>query len=126
MKRLILALFCSVVAAQAQSGSWTLTGTGTTTSVSAIEPLTGKSSVYHTLQVATTGSNTVCTVRLEGSLDGTHFWDLSGSQDCAATAASGGNGAMFHVDGKPARYVRASILTWTGGTSAAITYLGAN
>ncbi len=33
---------------------------------------------------------------------------------------------MFHVDGKPVSYVRANLLTWTGGTNAVITYKGSN
>jgi hypothetical protein len=33
---------------------------------------------------------------------------------------------MFHVDGKPVTYVRVNLLSFTGASSATITYKGTN
>lgn len=108
----------SVAFAQ-RSFSATLTATGTTSSYLVSNGVDGSGMNYHTLQVVVTGGPSGCTVRLEGSLDGTNWFDLSGSQTCTSNA-------MFHVDGKPVAYVRANLLTWTGGTNAVITYKGSN
>jgi hypothetical protein len=117
MKRLLalLALSSACVFAQTNPTTWTLSASGTTSAVRT-------SANYHTVQVVLTGSPTGCSVRLEGSLDNSNWFDLSGSQSCTS-----GN-IMFHVDGKPVGYARANLLTLSGGTSptATISYRGQN
>jgi hypothetical protein len=108
----MLLLVAVVAQAQTRSFSVTLTATGATSSVWA-------EANYHTVAVVVSGSPSACTVRLEGSLDKNNWFDLSGTQTCTSNV-------MFHVDGKPATYVRANLLTWTGGTNAVITYKGSN
>lgn len=115
MRRLIgLALLATgcLFAQAVRTFSATLTAAGTTQAVYA-------DANYHTVQVIIVGSPSACTVRLEGSLDNTNWFDVSGSQTCTSNV-------MFHVDGKPLAYVRANLLTWTGGTSATISYRGQN
>lgn len=55
------------------------------------------------------GGFSALSVTFEGSLDGTNWYTL-------ATDATTANGVTFVVD-KPARYVRANVTTFTGGTS---------
>lgn len=98
---------------------WSATTTGAVSSIRC-------EANYHTLQVVITGTPTACTVRLEGSLDNTNWADVSGTQSCMGTLSSGATGVVFHVDTKPLSYVRANLLTFTGATSAQITYKGSN
>lgn len=73
----------------------------------------------HTLAAVVTGSPGTCTMRLEGSVDGTNYFDLSGAQACTATT-------MFHVVDRPIVFARARVITLSGGSSptVTITYLG--
>ena len=114
MIRALVLCACSATLAipQTRYFSVTATGTGATASVWA-------DSNFHTLQVV--GSPSVCTIRLEGSLDNNNWQYISGSQTCT----SGTSSQMFHVDGKPVSYVRANVLTFTG-TSITIIYTGRN
>lgn len=66
----------------------------------------------HSLQVNFT-SNPAVAVDLEGSLDGVNFTKL------ASWSTSGGqvSGQIISVSGIPVRYVRANLVTLTGGTS---------
>lgn len=91
-----------------------LTAAGTTATLSLPEADT-----KHTTQVVVTGAPASCTVHLEGSLDGTNFFDLSGAQTCTTNV-------MFHVVDKSVLYIRANLTALSGGTSpsVSITYLG--
>lgn len=90
----------------------TLTATGTTPS-SRIE------ANNHTLQIVVLVSASVCTVQLEGSLDNSHWANLSGAQSCVGST-------MFHVDGKPMTFVRANLTAYTGDAAGvAVLYKGA-
>lgn len=115
MKRytLLLCLLALPIFAQIRAFTSTLTAAGTTQSVWA-------ESNYHTVQVVVSGSPSACTVRLEGSLDNNSWVDLSGTQSCTTSPT------MFHVDGKPVTYVRVNLLSFTGASSATITYKGTN
>lgn len=75
----------------------------------------------HTLMAIVTGAPATCTINLDGSLDGVHWFDLSGPQNCAASA-------MFHVVDKPVLYVRGNLSALAGGTSPTVTiaYVGVN
>jgi hypothetical protein len=75
----------------------------------------------HTLQ-ANVVSPATCTLRLEGSLDGVRWSDLSGSQPCTSNT-------MFHVDGKSVVYARVYLITYSGdqaGAKVAVYYKGVN
>ncbi len=109
---LILALVGLSVAQQATTDyHWhfaTQTATGTTANVY----------VYthpdkHTEQVAVTGAPTTCTVALEGSLDGTSFFNLSGDQSCTSSF-------MLHIVDKPVGFVRVNLKALSGGTSPSV------
>jgi hypothetical protein len=93
----------------------TLASSGTTSAfdVSRLSPS------QHTLQAVSSGSPTRCTIQLQGSLDGTTWFDLSGSQTCTSTL-------MVHVEQRPVSYVRANLTALSGGTTpkVAIFYLG--
>jgi hypothetical protein len=73
----------------------------------------------HTAQVVTTGSPTGAEIALEGSLDGTNWFDLSGSQTVTSTT-------MFHVVNRLVKFIRFNLTTLTGGSSPTVqpTYLG--
>jgi hypothetical protein len=91
----------------------TLTAAGTTNSQAV-------NANYHTVQVIVSGSPSACTVRLEGSLDNTNWFDISGTQTCTSNL-------IFHVGGpRSVTYARVNLLTWTGGTNAVINYRGSN
>src|SRR6185312_7027494 len=68
----------------------------------------------HTLQIVVTGSPSGCTVNLDGSLDGAHWFDLSGGQTCTSST-------MFHVVSKPVAYVRGDLTALSGGSSPTVT-----
>lgn len=109
-------LGCVAALAQSMAVSWpALAAVGATgsASVQALAP------AQHTVQVTVTGSPTACTVRLEGSLDGVTYFDLSGSQACTANV-------MFHVVQRPVLWVRVYLVTLAGGTSPTVAarYLG--
>jgi hypothetical protein len=114
MKKLfaLLALAAATAFAQTRYFTATLTAAGTTSPVWA-------DANFHTVAVVVSGSPGACSVRLEGSLDNSNWFDVSGSQTCTSST-------MFHVDGKPLHYIRMNLLTWTGGTNAVLTYKGAN
>ncbi len=90
-----------------------------TTGVTAAYDVTLESPDKHTLQFITTGTPAAATLRLEGSIDGVNWFDLSGSQSCVSSG-------MFHVVNKPILYVRVNLLTLVGGTAPTVTstYLG--
>lgn len=67
----------------------------------------------HTIQAKVTGSPTTATGQLEGSLDGTAWFDLSGAQDVSANV-------MFHVANKPVRKVRFNLTALSGGSSPTV------
>jgi hypothetical protein len=73
----------------------------------------------HTVAAVVTGSPAACTVRLEGSVDGTNYFDLSGAQTCTSTT-------MFHVVDRVVVFVRVRVVTLSGGTAPTVTptYLG--
>ncbi len=73
----------------------------------------------HTVAVVPSGSPTGCSIKLEGSLDGTTWFDLSGAQTCTSNV-------MVHVVDKPVDYVRVNLTALSGGTSPSVTvsYLG--
>jgi hypothetical protein len=72
----------------------------------------------HTVAAVPTGAPASCALQLEGSLDNTNWFNLSGSQD-----ASGGN-IMFHVVDKPVMFVRINLTALSAGASVAVNYLG--
>lgn len=119
MLRIVVFLLLAVAAAWGQAATnqfpaQAAVGAGTGLNVAAVAP--GR----HTLQVAVTGSPTTCTVRLEGSLDGVSFFDLSGAQSCTSAT-------MFHVADRVVLYVRPYVVSLSGGTSPTVRvrYLGA-
>lgn len=75
----------------------------------------------HSVQIVITGAPTAVTVDLEGSLDGSSWASLASHVLSAGelTAAL----ALFHVVDKPVRFVRANLLTLTGGTAPTVTVL---
>jgi hypothetical protein len=122
MKKVVtlLAIIAGSVFAETRGHTETLTATGTTAALAV-------DAMNHTVQVVTSGSPSACTVRLEGSLNLTNWFDLSGSTSCNGTdAGTGTAGVMFHVAQKSVTYTRVRLITWTGGTNAVITYRGQN
>jgi hypothetical protein len=92
----------------------TSTGAGSTQKVSLIPS-------QHTVQATMGGTvvATAVTVDLEGSLDNTSWFQLARHAFSAAEISA--EGAMFHVVDKPAKYVRANLITLTGGTDPTVT-----
>jgi hypothetical protein len=117
---LALALLCCIAFAQTPQATWqaTLTATGTTASFASL------GSKYFTVQVVLNAAASACTYRIEGSNDGSHWDDWTGTQSCIGTLKDGTPGNTISVDGKPARYLRANLLTFTGASSATFSYIG--
>lgn len=117
MKRLLLFCLCFSLSGQALSEKvWTaLTAVGTTSGFAV------PSNSFHTVQVVITGSPSGCTINLDGSLDGTNWFDLSGGQTCTASV-------MFHVVNRAVLNVRANLTALSGGTAPTVTarYTGHN
>ena len=68
----------------------------------------------HTVLLVITGSPATCTAKLQGSMDGTNWADLSGSETCTSTTT-------FHVVNKPILNIRVNVTALTGGTSPTVT-----
>jgi hypothetical protein len=112
MKRLILLALCATsLFAETREWNVTLTAAGTTGAF-------WSESHYHTVTIVPAGSPSGCTARLEGSLDKTTWFDLSTTQTCTS--------AVLFTNSTAVTYVRVNLLTWTGGTGAAINYKGQN
>lgn len=73
----------------------------------------------HTVAMVSTGSPTVVTVLLEGSLDGITWYVLAEHNWISAELSA--SKAMFHVTSKLVTYVRLNLDTLTAGTSPTIT-----
>ena len=79
---------------EADLGTFTATGAG-----EAVDTHTGFAK--WTWQIITDASATACTVKLQGSIDGTNYFDLD--------EWSGTGNTMRHVIDKPVRYIRAYV-----------------
>ena len=90
------------------------TGAGSTQRVSLIPS-------QHTVQATMGGTvvATAVTVDLEGSLDDTTWVQLARHAFSAGEISA--EAAMFHVIDKPVKYVRANLITLTGGTDPTVT-----
>ncbi len=68
----------------------------------------------HTVEWSIGGTApTACTLQLEGSIDGLHWYSLTGSLDCTTAQ-------MYHVASKPVPFVRLNVLTYTSGGSTTV------
>ena len=85
----------------------------------------GKYPLRHTVEAEITGSPTAATAKLEGSLNGVVWADLTGVQDLLALVTNVG-AAVFHIDGKPVQKIRVELVALSGGSSPTVTfqYLG--
>lgn len=92
------------------------TGTGATASSGAIRG----TPVHHAINLVVTGAPATCTYRLQGSANGTTWYNISAA-DITCTSS-----ATAFETGKPTRYVRGNLLTLTGGTAPTVTlqYVG--
>lgn len=70
--------------------------------------------VNHTIHLVVTGAPTGCTYRLQGSRDGTTWFNISASDITCTTTAT-----AFETN-KPTRHVRGNLLTLTGGTAPTV------
>ena len=75
----------------------------------------------HTVQTNITGAPSAVTMDLEGSLDGTNWFQLATHPFTAGELTA--TQAMFHVDEKPVRFIRVNLTTLTGGTAPTVTSL---
>lgn len=109
---LAVALSTTLAAQQRLSVVWVLGATGQSSAKQANAHL-------HTIQAEPSGSPTGCTVKLEGSLDGVSWFDLSGDLTCTSAV-------MLHITDKPVMFVRVNLTALSGGTSPSVVvrYLG--
>lgn len=77
----------------------------------------GDAASVFTMQVVLTGAPATDTTKLEGSLDGTNWFDLTGLTLSAAGAVTNSADAGVHF---ATRYVRANVTTLTGGTAPTV------
>ena len=75
-----------------------------------------------TFQVTTSGIGTNVVIRLEGSLDGTNYFNLSSSNSDTTITGNGTYG--FSLSGCPVLYVRLRLVGLSGGTPSVATVLG--
>lgn len=90
-----------------------VTATGAGGSFNVPEKPTGGQFPAFTWQIVITGSPTSITANLEGSLDGTNWFQLD--------TYTGSANAMQHVANKPVAFIRGNLVTLTGGTSPTVT-----
>jgi len=67
-----------------------------------------------TVQIKYTSNPSSVIVDIEGSLDGANYTQIA--QHTAAAADD-----IFHISGKPVKYIRANLTALTGGTSPEVT-----
>lgn len=94
-------------------------GTGNTASSGAL-----RSSVnFHTIHLVVTGAPAACTYRLQGSANGSVWFNISAA-DITCTSSI----TTFEGTAKPTRYIRGNLLTLSGGTAPTVTmhYVGMN
>ena len=71
----------------------------------------------HSIQLVVTGSPTGCTYRLQGSNDGTNWYNISAADiTCTSTTQA-------YEQNKPARLLRGNLLTLSGGSSPTVTLI---
>lgn len=125
MKQLLIVLAVLTISAPVASSqvtTWTtLSATGTTAGLSVGGATLGAD--VHTVAVVVTGSPSGCTLNLDGSLDGSHWFNISQTGGSDVTCTSN---VMFHVVNKLVAYVRGNLTALSGGTAptVTITYLG--
>lgn len=119
-----MALLCGAISfAQAHSQATavgTVTGTGL---VGSTISYPGYLAVPATYSVAWSNDGTAataCSYRVQGSVDGTHFYDLTGTQSCTTNGslvlpASGSTGDMLHIANKPVQYLHVYVTAFTAG-----------
>ena len=69
--------------------------------------------LHYTWTTLTTGSPASVTVNIEGSIDGTNFYQLDQSVNTS--------GELRSIANKPVRWIRANLATLTGGTAPTVT-----
>lgn len=84
----------------------------------AIVSLVGNIKNNHTVEAKITGSPTVCTYRLEGSIDGSAWYPL-GSTIAILTSN------IWTVTSQPIRLIRCNLLTLTGAATIQFKWTGA-
>jgi len=94
--------------------------TQTTTGATASSGLMRGYAVNHTAELIVTGGPATCTYRLQGTGDGTTWFNISAA-DLTCTSTTVG----FEAN-KPVAQVRGNLLTLTGGTTPTVTlkYIG--
>lgn len=115
MKALILLLVTVAIANAETFRRWpALSATGQTEATLVVPAASD-----HTVQLNVSGSPTSCSAVLQGSLDGSAWFDLSAAQTCTTSV-------MFHVNGKPVNRVRINLTALSGGSSPSVVplYLG--
>lgn len=71
---------------------------------------------------------TACSYKVLGSIDGTHYFDLTGTLSCTSNGslvlpASGSLGDMVHIANKPVMYLQVYIVSYTAGDgTTAVTF----
>jgi len=74
----------------------------------------------HTVQATFTGGPSAVVIDLEGSLDGSTWYQLA--EHTASSAELSDGALMFHVVSKFIRHVRLNLVTFTGGTNLTAIY----
>jgi len=104
------------------SSTWTPLSVGE--SISETLTTTGAGSTFtfnngytsHSWQVESDASSTAFTVKLQGSIDGSTWFDLD--------EYTGTNNTLRHVVNKPAKYIRAYVVDMGDASSITVKYLG--
>jgi len=93
------------------SGDITVTGTGATSSIDLVTGLTN-----HTWTQTNNASSTAPDIRLQGSIDGSNWFDLDTSTAIGSE--------MRHVALKPVRYIRFNVVSMGDASSITLRYFG--
>ncbi len=76
-----------------------------------------------TFQITTSGVATNVVIRMEGSLDGTNFFNLDEDEQNTTLIADGTTG--YALNGCPVRHVRVRLVSISGGTPTVSSSVGA-
>lgn len=97
--------------------SWKWDAVSAASTLSVIPPSSGPVPSTRSVQAITSGTVSACTFKVEGSLDGANFFDMSGTLSCASSN-------FYSVVQRPALWVRITVISFTGTGSVQFFHAG--
>jgi hypothetical protein len=104
----IVLLFTSLVAAQTKQAAWHTFATQNATGATPGFDVSFTAAYWHSISLTVTGAPSACTYKLQGSVDGTIWMDLSPAVACTSSTA-------FQAGPAAVNQVRGNLVSLSGG-----------